>query len=191
MKKQKTWTATFLLIILLPLSLFAQGPMPGEPKNGPARYFSLSIRYAPAAQTIPARAVSSAPAPSTPPAPEKFTFKSLSSDFLKDAGEIWSYPLHIQTRDILPIAGLAVLTGFLIGNDEAIRRGFMDYRYSHAWVKAVSPVINEMGSYGAWGTAAALLCVGLIAGLMGSGPDLSGFGTEEDIAGAIMERLKG
>jgi hypothetical protein len=64
--------------------------------------------------------VSPAPAPSTPPAPEKFTFRSLSRDFLKDAGEIWSYPVHIQTRDILPIAGLAVLTGFLIGNDEAI-----------------------------------------------------------------------
>jgi hypothetical protein len=29
------------------------------------------------------------------------------------------------------------------------------------------------------------------AGLMGSGLDLSGFGTEEDIATAIQERLKG
>jgi hypothetical protein len=48
-----------------------------------------------------------------------------------------------------------------------------------------------MGSYGAWGTAAVFLCVGLIAGLMGSGLDLSGFGTEEDIADAIKERLKG
>jgi membrane-associated phospholipid phosphatase len=163
MKKQKTWTATFLLLILLPLSLFAQGPMPGEPKNGPARYFSLSIRYAPAAQTIPSRAVSSTPAQSTLPAPEKFTFRSLSRDFLKDAGEIWSYPLHIRTRDILPIAGLAVLTGILIGNDESIYRGFKDYRDGHAWVKAVSPVITEMGSSGAWGTAAAFVCFGLIA----------------------------
>jgi hypothetical protein len=31
----------------------------------------------------------------------------------------------------------------------------------------------------------------LIAGLMGSGMDLTGFGTEEDIAAAIVERLKG
>jgi len=163
MKKQGTWTATFLLLILLPLSLFAQGPISGEPKNDPARYFSLSIRYAPAAQTIPARADFSAPAPSTPPAPEKFTFKSLTGDFLKDAGQIWSYPAHIRTRDILPIAGLAVLTGLLIRNDKAIYRGINDYGDSHAWVRAVSPVINEMGSSGAWGTAAAFLCVGLIA----------------------------
>jgi membrane-associated phospholipid phosphatase len=137
--------------------------MSGEPKNDPARYFSLSIRYTPAAQTIPVHVVSPVPAPSTPPAPEKFTFRSLSRDFLKDAGEIWSYPVHIQTRDILPIASLAVLTGFLIGNDEAIHRGFMDYRDSHAWVRAVSPVISKMGTYGAWGTVGAFLCVGLIA----------------------------
>jgi membrane-associated phospholipid phosphatase len=101
--------------------------------------------------------------PSTPPAPEKFTFRSLPRDFLHDAGEIWSYPFHIRTRDILPIAGLAVLTGLLIGNDETIRRGFMDYRNGHAWVRSVSPVITKMGTFGAWGTAAAFLCVGLIA----------------------------
>lgn len=163
MKKQKTRTATFLLLILLPLSLVAQGPMSGEPKDGPARSFSLSIGDTPAAQTILARAFFQEPAPSTPPAPQKFTFRSLFRDFPKDAGEIWSYPVHIRTRDILPIAGLTVLTGFLITNDEAVRRGFMDYRMGHAWVKAVSPVITEMGSYGAFGTAAAFLFVGLIA----------------------------
>ena len=31
----------------------------------------------------------------------------------------------------------------------------------------------------------------LIAGLMGSGMDLSGFGTEEDIAAAVQGHLKG
>jgi len=163
MKKQKTRAATFLLFTLLPLSLFAQGPISEAPQNDPARQFSLAIFGTPAAQTIPAWAVSSALAPSTPPAPEKFTFRSLSRDFLKDAGEIWSYPIHIRTRDILPIAGFAALTGFLIGNDEIIHRRFMDYRDNHAWVRAVSPVITEMGSYGAWGTAAVFLCVGLIA----------------------------
>ena len=163
MNKQKTWAATFLLLILLPLSLSAQGPMSGAPKDGPARYFSLSIYDTPAAQTSSPQAVSSAPAPSTSPAPKKFTFRSLFIDFPKDAGEIWSYPLRIRTRDILPIAGLAVLTGFLIANDEAIRREFLDYRMGHAWVKAVSPAITEMGSYGAWVTAGAFLCVGLIA----------------------------
>ena len=89
---------------------------------------------------------------------------SISRDFLKDAGQIWSYPVHIRTRDIMPIAGLAALTGFLIGNDEAIHRGFMNYRDAHAWVRAVSPVITRMGTYGAWGTAAVFLGVGLIGG---------------------------
>ena len=31
----------------------------------------------------------------------------------------------------------------------------------------------------------------LVAGLMGSGLDLSTFGTEEDFAAAVQERLKG
>ncbi|MGZ5515688.1 MAG: hypothetical protein ACXWHD_11225, partial [Candidatus Aminicenantales bacterium] len=84
----------------------------------------------------------------------EFSFRSISRDFLKDAGQIWSYPVHIRTRDIMPIAGLAALTGFLIGNDEAIHRGFLNYRDTHAWVRAVSPVITRMGTYGAWGTAA-------------------------------------
>jgi membrane-associated phospholipid phosphatase len=163
MKKQKSRAAAFLLLILLPLSLIAQGPISEEPKNDPGRYFSLAIYDTPAALRIFAQVVSSAPAPSTPPAPEKFTFRSLSRDFLKDAGEIWSYPIHIQTRDILPIAGFTLLTGFLIASDEVTHRRFMDLRDSHAWIRAVSPVITEMGSYGAWGTAAVFLCVGLIA----------------------------
>ena len=76
---------------------------------------------------------------------------------------IWSSPTHIRPGDILPIAGLAVLTGVLINNDEAIHRGFIDYQNGHSWIRSVGPVITEMGSYGAWGTAAAFLCVGLIA----------------------------
>ena len=94
----------------------------------------------------------------------QFSLRSISRDFLKDAGQIWSYPAHIRTRDILPIAGLAALTGFLIANDESIHRGFMNYREAHAWVRGVSPVITQMGSYGAWGTAALFLGVGLIGG---------------------------
>lgn len=160
MKKQKARAAALLLLIILPLSLFAQGAMSGEPKIGPAPRFSLAIRYAPSAPKISALAGSPECSQSRPTAPDQFTFSSITGDFLKDAGEIWSYPLHIQTRDILPIAGLAVLTGFLIGNDESIRQGFMDYRYSHAWVKAVSPVLTQMGSYGAWGIAAAFVLFG-------------------------------
>lgn len=162
LKKQKAWAA-ILLLLILPYSLLAQGPISAEPANVPARYFSLTVRYAPVAPAIPARMVSPAPASTTPQSPEKFTLRSVSRDFLKDAGEIWSYPAHIKTRDILPIAGLAVLTGVLIANDEAIYRGFRDYRNSHAWVGTVSPIFTEIGSSGAWGTAAAFLCVGLIA----------------------------
>lgn len=94
----------------------------------------------------------------------QFSLRSISRDFLKDAGQIWSYPVHIRTRDILPIAGLAAVTGFLVANDESIHRGFMDYREAHAWVRGVSPVITQMGIYGAWGTAAVFLGAGLIGG---------------------------
>lgn len=160
MKKQKTWVATFLLLIL-PLSLFAQGPMSGETKSDPARNISLSMRYAPSAPTVFALAVSSAFSQSTPAAaPWSLSFSSITRDFLKDAGEIWSYPVHIQTRDILPIASLAVVTGFLIANDEAIHRGFIQYRMNNAWVKAISPFITQMGSYGSWAIAAAFLLFG-------------------------------
>jgi membrane-associated phospholipid phosphatase len=99
-----------------------------------------------------------------PPVSGEFSLRSLSRDFLKDAGQIWSYPVQIRTRDILPIAGLAAVTGFLIANDEAIHRSFMNYREAHAWVRGVSPVITRMGTYGAWGTAAVFLGVGLISG---------------------------
>lgn len=162
MMKQKPWVAASLLLILLPFSVFARGPVSEQGKRCPRQYFSLSIYRAPSAQTIPAWALSSALGSSARSAPEKFTFRSLTRDSLKDAGEIWSYPVHIRSRDILPIAGVAVLTGLLIGNDAAIRRGFLDYQARHAWVRAVSPVITEMGSFAAWGTAAAFLCVGLI-----------------------------
>jgi membrane-associated phospholipid phosphatase len=163
MKQRIAGAAACLLLILIPHSVFARGPISSEPEFSPARDFSLLIRYAPAARTIPARAVFSSTSLSTPAAADKFTLRSVSRDFLKDAGEIWSYPIHIRTRDILPIAGFGIMTGFLIANDEAISRWFRNYRDGHDWVKAVSPVITEMGATGAWGTVAAFLVVGLIA----------------------------
>ena len=93
-----------------------------------------------------------------------FSLRSISRDFLKDAGQIWSYPVHIQAKDILPIAGLAAATGLLIATDEGIYRGFKDYRDSHGWVRTVSPAITKMGSWGAWGTVTAFLGVGLVGG---------------------------
>ena len=93
-----------------------------------------------------------------------FSLRSISRDFLKDAGQIWSYPVHIQAKDILPIAGLAAVTGLLIATDEGNYRGFKDYRDSHGWVRTVSPAITKMGSWGAWGTVTAFLGVGLVGG---------------------------
>jgi membrane-associated phospholipid phosphatase len=159
MMKPRLRIAAALLAILFPLSLSAQ-----ESTAAPAPSFSLSVYATSVAPPFPARALFQATAPVISPAPETFTFASLSRDFLKDAGEIWSYPVHVRTRDLLPIAGLAVLTGVLINNDEAIHKAFLDYRMGHAWVKAVSPAITEMGSAGAYATAAAFLAVGLIGG---------------------------
>ena len=156
MKKQKSRAAAFLLLFILPLSLFAQGAVSWEAKNDPARRFSLASGYAPADPAASAGERSLALSPSTPP-PETFTFKSITGDFLKDAGEIWTYPLHIRTQDILPITSVLALTGLLIWQDRPIRQGFMDYRYAHAWVKAVSPLLSDLGSYGSWAIAAAFL----------------------------------
>jgi membrane-associated phospholipid phosphatase len=174
MKKQRTWAAAFLLLAALPFHLFARDQASEVPEKRLSRLFSLSICGDPCAQPTLTPAVPPTLLPSTPreiglslsaapPGGGEFSLRSISRDFLKDAGEIWSYPVHLRTRDVLPIAGLATLTGLLIANDEAIYRGFRDYRDAHAWVRGVSPVITEMGSFGAWGTAAAFLCVGLIA----------------------------
>jgi len=176
MKKINAWAAAALLLAALPFQLFARDQASGVPEKSLSRPFSLSIYWVPAA-TRPALAPAVTPAPpswllraadfplaAAPPASGEFSLRSISRDFLKDAGQIWSYPVHIRTRDILPIAGLAALTGVLIGNDEAIHRGFMGYRDTHAWVRAVSPVITRMGTVGAWGTAAVFLGVGLIGG---------------------------
>jgi membrane-associated phospholipid phosphatase len=161
MKRDIRIAAAFLAL-LFPLSLSVQGTPSGFLNDPPAQAFSLSVFASPDARTGPVRTLAQTPAPTLPPAPESITFASLSRDFLKDAGEIWSYPFHIRTKDLLPIAGLAVLTGILINNDEAIHKTFLDYRMGHAWVKAVSPAITEMGSAGAYITAAAFLVVGLV-----------------------------
>jgi membrane-associated phospholipid phosphatase len=88
----------------------------------------------------------------------------LAGDFMRDAGRIWSYPAHIKSRDILPIFALAAAVAIVIPNDEAIYRGFRDFRDDHAWVASLSPVITTMGAYGAWGTVGAFLGAGLLAG---------------------------
>jgi len=174
-KRSKIWAAAFLLLAALPFQLIARDQASRGPEIGQSRPFSLSIcgdnsprpTLAPAAipTLLPMALRANDPSlPAAKPGSGEFSLRSISRDFLKDAGQIWSYPVHIRTHDILPIVGLAALTGFLIGNDEAIHRGFMDYRDTHAWVRGVSPVITQMGSYGAWGTVAVFLGVGLIGG---------------------------
>lgn len=158
-----TRASFFFLILFLPLSLYPRETEPQAPGKSLARLFSLSLCDAPRTPATPAPSAAPSPAPPGPPAPEKPTFRTLSRDFLKDASQIWSFPAHIRSGDILPIAGLAAVTGFLIAEDEAIYRDFRDYRDSHAWVGDVSPVITTMGSYGAWATVGAFLCVGLMA----------------------------
>jgi membrane-associated phospholipid phosphatase len=175
MKKINIRAAALLLLAALPFQVVARDQASEAPEKSLPRLFSLSIRAdlsAPRRLTpvvtptlLPWTLRADDPSLSAaPPVSGEFSFRSISRDFLKDAGQIWSYPVHIRTRDILPIAGVAALTGFLIGNDEAIHRGFMDYRDTHAWVRAVSPVITRMGTVGAWGTAAVFLGVGLISG---------------------------
>ncbi|MGA2533737.1 MAG: phosphatase PAP2 family protein [Candidatus Aminicenantales bacterium] len=175
MKKNKTWAAAFLLFAALPFPLVARDQASEVSENSLSRLFSLSICADPSPQPVltpavpPAFLTSTPPAtgpslPAAPPGGGEFSLRSMSRDFLKDAGQIWSYPVHIRTRDILPIAGLAAVTGLLIANDEAISRGFRNYRDGNGWVRTVGPVITPMGSWGAWGTAAVFLGVGLIGG---------------------------
>ena len=156
MRKSRAWAVPFLALAVFLVPLFPGAATPAEARDVRAGLFSLTL--------CDARDVQGAPTPAATPVPEKYTFKNLARDFLQDAGQIWSYPAHIKSRDILPMAGLAVITGFLIANDEDISSSVRIYRDSHRWVRAVSPVITQMGSWGAWGTAGVFLGVGLITG---------------------------
>ncbi len=94
--------------------------------------------------------------------PPAFSFRTLVGDFLKDTGAIWTYPAHVKIQDTLPIFALAVSLAALIPNDAGIHKGVIDFRDDHLWVRRVSPVITQMGAYGAWGAAGAFLGAGLI-----------------------------
>jgi len=148
MNRRAAWAATLLTIAVFPAGLFS-----GEL---PAPAFTLAVSGGRPVSTFPAAAPS--------PTSREFTLHNLTRDFLKDAGQIWSYPFHIRTDDILPIFGIAAVTGVVFVNDEAISRGFKDFYDSHGWVQGVSPVITKMGSWGAWATAGVFLATGLISG---------------------------
>jgi len=150
------WATALAVLLVLPFPLLAGEPRAARAGSIPAPAFSLAISGPRAAQATSVLAA--------PTVEEKYTVRNLTRDFLKDAGQIWSSPVHIKTRDIVPIVALATVTGILIANDESIYRGLKTYRDDHGWARAVSPVITQMGSWGAWGTVGAFLAVGLVAG---------------------------
>jgi membrane-associated phospholipid phosphatase len=164
MKTRKTWVAAVVVLALFRFPLFAQEQGSGTPGNSSKPVFSLAIGgRADADPTTSGRAAQANPVPALSPDREKYSVRRLAGDFLKDAGQIWSYPARIKSRDILPLAVLAGATGLLISHDERIYAGFRDFRNNNAWADRLSPVITTMGSYGAWGTAALFLGVGLLA----------------------------
>jgi membrane-associated phospholipid phosphatase len=95
-------------------------------------------------------------------APGELSLRTVSHDLLKDAGQIWSYPAHVQGRDLLPIFVLGTTIGILIPKDEGIARGFRTLRDEHAWANIASRDVKQFGFLGAIGTVAAFLSVGLI-----------------------------
>lgn len=148
--------AALLVLALFPAGLFSADP-PG---------FALIVR---SAQSFALSRVASGVAPASPSAtasrePGEFSIHALTRDFLKDAGQIWSYPFHIGSADVPVIIGLAAATSIVIAYDEPIFRGFKDYSDDHEWVQDAGPVITKMGSWGAWATAGIFLGAGLISG---------------------------
>jgi len=156
MDRRAACAATLVLLAVLPVRLFSDERKAPVRDVRPAPAFILSVFNGPGLPASLAAAAS--------PRTEEFSARSLTGDFLRDAGQIWSYPLHIRTADILPIVGLAAATGLVMANDESIYRGFKDYYDAHGWVRDASPVITKMGSWGAWATAGLFLGVGLIGG---------------------------
>ena len=64
---------------------------------------------------------------------------------LEDQAAIWTAPVRWRGQDWLLAGGVAVLTGLLIANDEAIFSGIKDYKENNPWVGNVSPVFSQLG----------------------------------------------
>ena len=86
-------------------------------------------------------------------------FKSI----LQDEGHIFSSPLRMKWKDVAIWSGVALVTGVLISNDEAIYRNIKEFQGKHQWVSDVSPKITRLG-LGEWslGAAGAFYLGGLI-----------------------------
>ncbi len=149
-------SAALLILAFFPAGLHSADPAAFTLQARPVEGFALS-------RTGSGGVVASPEATSSRGAGE-FSIRNLSRDFLKDAGQIWSYPFHIGSDDVPVIIGLAAATSIVIAYDEPIFRGFKDYSDDHGWVQDAGPVITKMGSWGAWATAGIFLGAGLISG---------------------------
>ena len=95
--------------------------------------------------------------------PEKVKKAPFFKSLLQDQGRIWSSPTRMKGKDFLVWGGVALVTGVLIANDEAIYREFKKYQSKHKWVDDVSPQVTKLG-LGEWnlGIAGAFYLGGLI-----------------------------
>lgn len=97
------------------------------------------------------------------PASRRFSFKDALYDWPKDAAQVWTYPFHIKNKDLLPLGILALTAAVLIPTDEATNRFLTDHIVDQDNNDFLSPLVSQMGSYGAWGTVGAFLAYGAIA----------------------------
>ncbi len=82
---------------------------------------------------------------------------------LQDEGKIFSSPSRMKGKDFLIWGGVAVVTGVLIANDEAIYREIKKFQARNKWVSDISPKVTRLG-LGEWnlGIAGAFYLGGLV-----------------------------
>jgi membrane-associated phospholipid phosphatase len=98
-----------------------------------------------------------------PVPPFDLSLKSVGRDFISDAGDIWTYPASIGKRDVLPLLAVALSAALLIPNDLAIHRGLDSFAIDQDGDDRISPIVSQMGSYGAWSAVGAFLGFGLLS----------------------------
>jgi membrane-associated phospholipid phosphatase len=68
----------------------------------------------------------------------------LLKGFAKDHGRIWVSPFRIKGTQWLVWGSVALVTGILIANDEAIYNNIKDYQNEHEWVDKASPIFCDL-----------------------------------------------
>lgn len=69
---------------------------------------------------------------------------SLVKGFVKDHGKIWTSPFRIKRSRWLVWGGVALITGILIANDEAIYKNIKDFQNKNEWVDKASPIFSGL-----------------------------------------------